>query len=113
MNYLADTVTIVHHLRRPARVGAATRRILRDADQGQHHIFISAISLMEILYLAEAKRIALSLSSLLAMIAKSQNYSIVPVDSSVVEAAVAIDDVPELHDRILVATAVLHRVAIL
>jgi PIN domain nuclease of toxin-antitoxin system len=113
MNYLADTVAIVHHLRRPSRVGAECRRILHEADEGQHHIFISAISLMEVLYLAEAKRIALSLGDLLAMINHSQNYSVVPVDSQIVEAAQGIDDVPELHDRILVATAAVYAVPIL
>lgn len=113
MNYLADTVTIVHYLRRPTKVGAESRRILRDADQGRHHILISAISLMEILYLAEAKRITLSLGNLLTTIARSANYSIVPVDSRIVEAAVEIDDVPELHDRILAATAVVYDVPIL
>ena len=63
---------------------------------------------MEVLYLAEGKRITLSLPDLLAMIGKSQNYSIVPVDSRIVAAASAIDDVPELHDRILAATAVVY-----
>ncbi|MBP6788014.1 MAG: PIN domain-containing protein [Candidatus Promineofilum sp.] len=113
MNYLADTVAIVHHLRRPSRVGSECRRILREADEGQHHVFISAISLMEVLYLAEAKRIALSLGDLLAMVSSSQNYSIVPVDSQVVEAAQTIDDVPELHDRILAATAAVYAVSML
>ncbi len=68
---------------------------------------------MEILYLAEAKRITLSLGNLLTTIARSANYSIVPVDSRIVEAAVEIDDVPELHDRILAATAVVYDVPIL
>ncbi len=68
---------------------------------------------MEILYLAEAKRITLSIGDLLALISRSQNYSVVPVDAQIVEAAAFVDDVPELHDRILVATAVVQRVAIL
>ena len=68
---------------------------------------------MEVLYLAEAKRIALSLGDLLARVSSSQNYSIVPVDSQVVEAAQTIDDVPELHDRILAATAAVYAVSML
>jgi PIN domain nuclease of toxin-antitoxin system len=68
---------------------------------------------MEILYLAEAKRITLSLSDLLGMISSSGNYSVVPVDSQIVEAAQAIDDVPELHDRIPAATAAVYAVPML
>jgi PIN domain nuclease of toxin-antitoxin system len=113
MNYLADTVTIVHHLRRPSKLGAVSRRILAETDKGEHHVFISAVSLMEVLYLAEARRITLSLRDLLARLGTSQNYSIAPVDSLVVEAAAAIDDVPELHDRIIVATAIVHNLPIL
>jgi len=35
----------------------------------------------------------------------SVNYEIVPVNADVVLASAGVDDVPELHDRILVGTA--------
>lgn len=76
-------------------------------------MYISAISLMEVLYLAEAKRISLPLEELIRKIEKSINYSVAPVDSAIVTTAQAIDDVPELHDRMLVATAVHYKVPIL
>ncbi len=44
-------------------------------------------------------------SELINQVQGSANYTIVPVDAAVVQAAVGIDDVPELHDRIIVATA--------
>jgi predicted nucleic acid-binding protein len=56
MDYVADTVAIVRHLRQK-RLGKQTARIFREADAGQHTIAISSITLMEILYLSEAKRI--------------------------------------------------------
>lgn len=105
MKLLADTVAIVRHLRQHPALGRQAARILDDADAGQHHIYLSAISLMEVLYLAEAKRVALPLKELIDHVQGSTNYVIVPVDADVVQAAVNIDDVPELHDRIIVATA--------
>ena len=42
---------------------------------------------------------------LVSRVAASPNYAIVPVGSEIVLAAEDVDDVPELHDRILVATA--------
>jgi PIN domain nuclease of toxin-antitoxin system len=43
---------------------------------------------------------------LVSVVASSSNYEIVPVDADVVLAAIDVDDVPDLHDRIIVATAV-------
>lgn len=105
MEYLADTVAIVRHLRNHPALGAEAARVLREADAGENRIYVSAITLMEVLYLSEAGRIEVSLAELISTVSLSRNYEIVPVDSDVVLAAVGIDDVPELHDRIIVATA--------
>lgn len=105
MNYLADTVAIVRHLQGPRGLGRRAAHTLGEADDGLHHIYLSAITLMEVLYLSEAKRIDLNLGNLISHISGSANYEIVPVDANIVLAAVSVDDVPELHDRIIVATA--------
>jgi PIN domain nuclease of toxin-antitoxin system len=105
MDYLADTVAIVRHLRNHPALGREAARVFHDADAGVNRVYLSAITLMEILYLSEAGRVDVSLAELVSMVALSRNYAIVPVDSDIVLAAVGIDDVPELHDRIIVATA--------
>ena len=66
MDYLADTVAVVRHLRQHPALGRQAARILHDADQGLHRIYISAITLMEVLYLSEAGRIDLPLDELVA-----------------------------------------------
>lgn len=105
MEYLADTVAIVRHLLHHPALGSKASRALQETDDGLHRVYLSAISLMEVLYLSEAKRIELPLDELLTYISRTPNYAIIPVDSDIVSAAVDIDDVPELHDRIIVATA--------
>jgi PIN domain nuclease of toxin-antitoxin system len=105
MEYLADTVAIVRHLRNHPALGSEAARILREADEGVHHVFLSAITLMEVLYLSEAERIDIPLTELVGTVSSGRNYEIVPVDADVILAAVDIDDVPELHDRVIVATA--------
>ena len=105
MDYLADTVAIVRHLRRHPAMGRQAAIIFQEADQGLHRIYLSAITLMEVLYLSEAGRIGLHLDELVAAVSRASNYEVVPVDADVILAAVGIDDVPELHDRIIVATA--------
>jgi len=104
MDYLADTVAIVRHLRHK-RLGRQAARIFREADAGQHTIAISSITLMEILYLSEAKRIDVRLPEVINLTLASTNYAIVPIDADIVLTTATIDDVPELHDRVLVATA--------
>jgi PIN domain nuclease of toxin-antitoxin system len=86
-------------------LGRQAFSILDEADQGLHRIYLSAITLMEALYLSEAGRIDLPLDELIVAVSRSRNYQVVPVDANIVLAAVGIDDVPELHDRIIVATA--------
>jgi len=110
MECLADTVAIVRHLRGHPALGPQAAQILRDADTSKHHVYLSAITLMEVLYLAEAKRVDVRLDELIEHVSSSVNYEIVPVNaearfSAVVLAAAEVDDVPELHDRIIVGTA--------
>ena len=105
MYYLADTVALVRHLRKHQSLGKQARQILQEADAGKHTIFISAISLMEILYLAQAKKITVNLAEVITLISDNSNYTLIPIDTDVVLAAATVDDVPELHDRILVGTA--------
>jgi PIN domain nuclease of toxin-antitoxin system len=45
------------------------------------------------------------LADTVATVSRASNYKVVPVDADVTLAAVGIDDVPDLHDRIIVATA--------
>jgi len=68
---------------------------------------------MEILYLSEKGRIPVNLESVRNLLTERDNYQVFPVDMDVVATAALIDDVPELHDRLIVATAKWLRVAIL
>jgi predicted nucleic acid-binding protein len=105
MDYLADTVAIIRHLDRHPALGRKARQILVAADQGQHRIHLSAISLMETLYIAEAKRIPISFADVVQRITSSSNYLIHPVDVSILLVAAQIDDIREMHDRVIAATA--------
>jgi PIN domain nuclease of toxin-antitoxin system len=104
MEYLADTVTIVRHFSKKGRIPTRTLRILRDADQGKHTIAISVVSLIEILYLSERKRIPLDLEKLSAELSEQSNYRVVDLDPGIVNTARSVQGL-ELHDRMIVATA--------
>ncbi|MEK7276886.1 MAG: PIN domain-containing protein [Chloroflexota bacterium] len=102
-NYLADTMAVVSHFAN-RRLGHQAAEIFRETDGDEHQIFLSAVTLMEILYLSERKRINIGPAELLAQIQGSTNYAVLPLDANVILTAATIADVPELHDRMIAAT---------
>ena len=59
---------------------------------------------MEILYLFEKNRISVDLLKTEELM-KSRNYQFEPLSLDILKAASEIDDIPELHDRLIAATA--------
>ncbi|MBW1706273.1 MAG: PIN domain-containing protein [Deltaproteobacteria bacterium] len=104
MDYLADTVTIIRHFSKAGKIGRQARNILEGIEMGDHHMFLSIISLVEILYLSEKKRITINLEESLDMIDVSANYSIVDLTPDIVKLAEKID-FPEIFDRLIISTA--------
>jgi PIN domain nuclease of toxin-antitoxin system len=104
MNYLADTVTLVRHFSGVGKIALAAKTILKEAEEGEHQIFISIVSLFEVMYLAERKRIKVSLKSTIASIQKKSCYSIIDLNKEIVLLA---ETIPfyELHDRLILATS--------
>ena len=60
---------------------------------------------MEIMYLSEEGRIGADLTEVVKLAAGSDNYLVYPVDTEIILTAKAIKDIPELHDRVIAATA--------
>jgi len=104
MEYLADTVTVIRHFSRIGKIGKRAHEILNNVKQGVHHIHISVVSIVEIMYLSHKKRIDISLSETIQIINNSVNYSIVDLTPQIVVMAEHIK-IPDLHDRLIIATA--------
>jgi PIN domain nuclease of toxin-antitoxin system len=104
MEYLADTVTIIRHFSGAGRIGRQAKSILEGVERGEHHMFLSTISLVEILYLSERKRITINLGESLEMMDESTNYSIVDLTPDIVKHAENID-FPDIFDHLIISTA--------
>ena len=59
MEYLADTVAIIRHFAKTGVIGKRAKQILRNADAGKNTIYVSIISIVEIMYLAERSQLPL------------------------------------------------------
>lgn len=104
MNYLADTVTVIRHFSKTGKIGKRAKAVLQEADLGYDAIYISVVSLVEIMYLAQKKRIGIDLAKTMKTINNSTNYVIVNLSPEIVSAAEAIEFY-EIFDRLIVATA--------
>ncbi len=112
MQYLADTVAIIRHFANVGKIGKAAKSILQDADNGKNKILISIISMVEILYLSERNRIPLNLEKVKRKLLPLDNYQIIDLDIYILETAKTVHGL-ELHDRLIVSTALSLNVPIL
>lgn len=112
MEYLADTVTVIRHFSETGKIGKRAFEIINAIERGDHHCYISTISLVEILYLSEKRRIDISLEKTLEKINGSENYSVISLTAQIVKLAESID-FPEIFDRLIISTAKYLKIPIL
>jgi len=113
MILLSDTVALIWYLRRHRKLGRQARQLFEGADAAHHTVYISVITLMEMLHVIERRELKMRLDDVIERINSSPGYVILPLDEEIVRIASNVGDVPELHDRMLVATAKLFQVPIL
>ncbi len=80
-----------------------------DADNGANEIFVPSIVLVELIYLAEHKRIERKLvtDAFDLLTADSANYIVAPLDIETARVLPDIDrnKIPDMPDRVIVSTA--------
>ena len=113
MLYVPDTHTLVWYLTADQRLGKQAREALASVDRGEARALIPIIVLTEILYLEEKGRIHIRLEELLRYLQQHSQYNIVPYTLDLLMAVREIGDIPELHDRIIAATARRHDAIVL
>ena len=102
--YLLDTVALVRHFTGLGKIGHRAATLLEGIEQGRDSLLISIVSLMEVLYLSEKRRISIDLGSTLDRIRASECYAVVDLNTEILRAAETIE-FRELHDRLILATA--------
>jgi predicted nucleic acid-binding protein len=102
--YVTDTVGLILYLEK-RKSGASAEQIFDSAENGQTIIHIPAMVFAEILFLSEKKRISANLTDIIQLFQNFPNFKEFPMNSDVIKSAEQITDIPELHDRIISATA--------
>lgn len=107
---IVDTHAVVWYLRGDARLSRAARAWIDQPANANAVVGVSAISLVEIVYLVEKGRLSLEDYEILAQTLKDNDTVLVeiPVTSEIAETmrSVSRDSIPDMTDRVLAATAV-------
>jgi len=103
--FVADTHSLAWYFAGSGKLGTKALRAFREASSGKTIIIVPTVVLAEIMDISEKKRIKVDYEELLNKIESSSNFEIYPLDIDVLKTARSITAIPELHDRIIVATA--------
>jgi len=107
--YVTDTHALYWHLTKDPRLSPAARQVFNQTDAGLHQILIPGIALIEMIYLAEKRRLdpALVERVFASLDTAAGSYTVASLDQ---HTARALRDIPrseisDMPDRIIAATA--------
>lgn len=108
MEVVVDTHALVWYLAGDKRLGQKARKTLDNLETDENKLIINIIVLMEVLVLVEKKRVNFTWKEFDNKISQFPNTIIYPVGLDVLETMKTVGRKLELHDRIIIATALLH-----
>jgi len=110
MAVVLDTHAVIWYLSDSKQLSPTARLIITTEEKNGESIFVSAISLVEVIYLSERGRLPLTaLQSLENALGDPMGSTVIaPLDAAVAKAVQKISriSVPDMPDRIIAATAV-------
>lgn len=109
MSAVLDTHTVLWYLENSNELSSLARTEIESAIRDARDVYVSAISVIEAVYLAERTKIPMAALQRLrvALADRNAGLRIVPVDASVADALEKVprSAVPDMPDRIVAATA--------
>ena len=105
MNYVTDTHSLLCYFTDDKRLSQkALKSFESTVKEGQ--IIVPTVVLAEMLFIAKKGRIPLGFTATVAKIETLANFEIAPLDLDVLKIAEGIDVPLEMHDKLIVATAI-------
>ena len=102
--YVTDTHSLVWYFTENPRLSRKALKVFEKTEK-EGTIIIPAVVLAEIMYIAKKGRITMSFAETVKKIEDSENFEITPLDLTILKKANKIDYELEMHDRLIVATA--------
>jgi len=112
MDYITDTHSLVWYFTDDSRLSNKALQAFQSSEE-KGIVFVPAVVLAEIMFIARKGRITLSFEDTLNRIEESENFEIVPLNAEILRAADKIEADMEMHDRLIVATALWHNASLI
>ncbi|TVR73504.1 MAG: PIN domain-containing protein [Sphaerobacteraceae bacterium] len=114
---IMDTHALLWHLYSDPKLSARAENLINDAGEAGDRIGVSAMSLIEVIYLQEKNRIpSQALARIDNVLGESESVLLeLPINRLIAMSVDQVDRqrVPDLPDRIIAATALVHRVPLI
>ena len=111
--YLADAHALGWYFTGDPRLGRKAARIFERSEKGEFPIVIPSIVLAELFHIGRKQRIDLDFAELLREIEERSNFIVAALDLPTLRKVPEVDSLSELHDQIIVATALLYEAKVL
>ena len=105
MNFVSDTHALLWWFTDSPRISSKVSEIFERCEKGENIIFIPTIVIAESLSIFEKKRISFNFKNLFKKIDTSDNFVLIALDYHILRKMVALKEITELHDKIIVSTA--------
>ena len=104
-HYVTDTHSLLWYLYDIPRLGPSARVAFDTVSAGNTTLLIPAIVLAEVVYTVERRRHDINVEEMLERIAEAGNFEVLPFDLAGARALISLTEIPEMHDRMIVAAA--------
>jgi PIN domain nuclease of toxin-antitoxin system len=105
MRFVVDTHALIWFLEGNSRLGVKAKAVLEDASSS---LVMPAIALAEAVWIVERGKTSIpSVTALMNAISADPRVTIVPLDQAVIQQTIGLSPIHEMHDRQIVATALL------
>jgi len=112
MDYVTDTHSLVWYFTDDSRLSNKALQAFQSSEE-KGIIFVPAVVLAEIMFIARKGRITLSFEDTLNRIEESEDFEIAPLNAEILRTADKIETDLEMHDRLIVATALWHNASLI
>jgi len=102
--YILDTHALIWHLEGNKLLGSAAKSVI---DDPASHLVLPAIALAEAIFIVEKGRSAIPrVADLLNDVRNDGRIEVYPLTAGILDECVHLTSIPEIHDRLIVATGV-------
>ena len=108
MDFITDTHSLVWYFTEDARLSKKAIKAFEGTIK-EGTVVVLAVVLAEIMYISKRGKIALTFEETLKKIEEYENFDIAPLDINILKTADRIETDMEMHDKLIVATALYYK----